>query len=323
MRYLVTGGSGFGGSGLVEALLNKDRKVTVIDIVAPSQAENLKEVIDHPNLNYIWKSIHDIVPQDIEGHDIVFHFAAQADVPLGFPSPIWTTWENVLGTTQLLEAVRQVGIDRFLLASSGNVFGKPMYLPIDEKHPLTPHNPYSASKACQEMLASAYYRAYGVPLVIVRNGVVVGERMRKEIFVFKWLYNILMDRPIIIEGGKQTRDPCYVGDTVNAWLLASEAPRETVIGEAFQVSRGKEYTIEEIASECMAVAGKKVAIEYQPYRPGEEGMRECFDISKARRILGYEPKTELPEALEKTLAWIKKEGIGKYASPTAEMLGRE
>ncbi len=310
MRYLITGGSGFGGCGLVMALLSSDYKVTVVDIVAPSHAENLKEVIDHPNLKYLWKSIHDLTPQDVEGHDIVVHFAAQADVPLGFPSPIWTIWENVVGITKVLEAVREVGIDRFLLASSGNVFGRPVYLPIDEKHPLTPHNPYSASKACQEMLAVAYYRAYGVPLVIIRNGVVIGERMRKEIFIFKWLYNILMDRPIIIEGGKQTRDPCYVGDTVNAWLLASEAPREKVVGETFQVSRGKEYTVKYIASKCMEVVGKNVAIEYRPYRPGEEGMRECFDISKARRVLGYEPKTELHEALEKTLAWIKRECIG-------------
>jgi len=292
------------------ALLSSDYKVTVVDIVAPSHAENLKEVIDHPNLKYMWKSIHDLTPQDVEGHDIVVHFAAQADVPLGFPSPIWTIWENAVGTTKVLEAVREVGIDRFLLASSSNVFGRPIYLPIDEKHPLTPHNPYSASKACQEMLALAYYRAYSVPLVVIRNGVVIGERMRKEIFIFKWLYNILMDRPIIMEGGKQTRDPCYVGDTVNAWLLACEAPRETVIGETFQVSRGKEYTLEDIASECMRIAGKKVAIEHRPYRPGEEGMRECFDISKAKRILGYEPKIELSEALEKTLAWIKRECIG-------------
>jgi len=310
VRYLITGGSGFGGCGLVMALLSSDYKVTVVDIVAPSHAENLKEVIDHPNLKYLWKSIHDLTPQDVEGHDIVVHFAAQADVPMGFPSPIWTIWENVVGTTKVLEAVREVGIDRFLLASSGNVFGRPLYLPIDENHPLTPHNPYSASKACQEMLALAYYRAYGVPLVIIRNGVVIGERMRKEIFVFKWLHNILMDRPIIIEGGKQTRDPCYVGDTINAWLLASEAPREKVVGETFQVSRGKEYTVGDIASKCMEVVGKNVAIKYRPYRPGEEGMRECFDISKARRVLGYEPKTELHEALEKTLAWIKRECIG-------------
>ena len=304
MRCLVTGGSGFGGCGLVERLLDRGYKVTVIDIVAPSHAENLREVIDHPNLRYVWKSVHDIDIRDIEGHDVVVHFAAQADVPMSFPSPIWTVWENAIGTVRVLEAIKGVGIDRFLLPSSGNVFGRAAYVPIDERHPLTPHNPYAASKACQEMLAYAYWRAYAVPVVVMRNGVVIGERMRREIFVFKWLYNILQDKPIIVEGGKQTRDPCYVGDTVNAWLLAIEAPREKVVGETFQVSRGKEYTLEEIASEAMKVAGKEVPIKYEPYRPGEEGMRECFDISKARNVLGYEPRVDLTEALEKTAAWI-------------------
>ena len=316
MRCLVTGGSGFGGCGLVEALLSRDYEVTVVDIVAPSHAENLKGVIDHPNLKYSWKSVHDLVPQDVEGHDIVVHFAAQADVPLSFPSPLWTVWENVMGTIKVLEAVREVGVDRFLLPSSGNVFGRPIHLPIDEEHPLTPHNPYAASKASQEMFALAYWRAYGVPLVVMRNGVVIGERMRREIFVFKWLYNILMDKPIIIEGGGQTRDPCYVADTVDAWILAIEVAREKVLGETFQVSRGKEYTLEDIALESMKVAGKKVPIEYAPYRPGEEGMRECFDISKAKHILGYEPRVDLPEALERTLAWIKRECVGPKLFPT-------
>ena len=89
--------------------------------------------------------------------------------------------------------------------------------------------------------------------------------------------------------------------------MACEASREKVVGEIFQVSRGKEYSIEEIALKCRELTGSQTAFEYKPYRPGEEGMRECFDISKARRVLGYEPKIELGEALEKTLAWIKKD----------------
>jgi len=305
VRCLITGGSGFGGAGLVQALLSRDHEVTVVDIVAPAHADALHEVIEHPRLNYLWKSVHDLTPGDVEGHDALAHFAAQSDVPMSFPSPLWTVWENVVGTTRVLEAVREAGIDRFLLASSGNVFGRPLYLPIDEEHPLTPHNPYAASKASQEMLAFAYWRAYGIPVTVLRNGVVIGEGMRREIFVFKWLYNIHRDRPIVIEGGEQTRDPCYVSDTVNAWLLALEAPREKVAGEAFQVSRGVEYTLDEIASACMEAAGKKVPVKREPYRPGEEGMRERFDISKAKSVLGYQPEVDLPEALEKTASWVR------------------
>lgn len=306
MRYLITGGSGFGGAGLVSTLLNRDSEVTVVDITAPSHADSLKGSIEHIGLKYLWKSIHDLTPKDVEGHDVIVHFAAQADVPMSFPSPIWTVWQNVVGTTKVLECAKDVGVERFLLASSGNVFGRPLYLPINESHPLTPHNPYAASKACQEMLTMAYWRAYKVPIIVLRNGVVIGEGMRREIFIFKWLYNILKERPIIMEGGSQTRDPCYVGDTVRGWLLALEAPKEKVVGEIFHISRGKEYSLDEIAQECMKIAGKKVPVEYRPYRPGEEGMRECFDISKAKDILGYFPQVDLPEALEKTLIWIKK-----------------
>lgn len=310
MRCLVTGSSGFGGSGLVGRLLERGHHVTAMDIVAPSHADNLSGVIDNPALTYLWKSVHDISPKDVEGHEVVVHLAAQADVPMGFTSPMWTLWENVVGTTQVLEAARQAGVEKLLLASSGNVFGRPLYLPIDEKHPLTPHNPYAASKACQEMLAWTYWRAYALPIIVMRNGVVIGEGMRREIFVFKWLYNILAGKPIVVEGGKQTRDPCYVADTVNAWLLAIEAPKEQVVGEAFQVSRGREYSLEEIAVTCMATVGQEVPIEYQPYRPGEEGMRECFDVSKARRVLGYESEVDLPEALQRTIAWIERDFIG-------------
>ena len=216
MRYLITGANGFAGSGLIKELLKREHKITALDIISPSHAENLEQIIEHSNFRYLWKSIHDITPKDIEGHDIVIHFAAQADVPMGFSSPLWTIWQSAAGTVQLLEAVKQVDISKFMLASSGNVFGRPIYLPIDEKHPLTPHNPYAASKACQEMLVMSYYRAYNIPIVIMRNGVVIGENMRKEIFIYKWLYNIYKGKSIIIEGGKQTRDPCYVGDTIDA-----------------------------------------------------------------------------------------------------------
>jgi UDP-glucose 4-epimerase len=306
MRCMITGGSGFGGTGLVNALLSRDFEITIVDITAPSHADSLQNCIEHGHLKYLWKSVHDLSPRDVEGHDIIVHFAAQADVPMGFPSPLWTMWENVMGTTNVLECAKAVGVDRFLLASSGNVFGRPLYLPINESHPLTPHNPYAASKACQEMLAMAYWRSYKVPVIIMRNGVVIGEGMRREIFIYKWLSNIIRNKPIVIEGGNQTRDPCYVSDTVLGWLLTLEAPKEKVVGEIFHISRGKEYTLNEIARECMGVAGNTVAIDYQPYRPGEEGMRECFDVSKAKEILGYTPRVDLCEALEKTLTWIKK-----------------
>ena len=303
MKVLVTGGSGFGGAGLVKALVAR-HQVTVVDIIAPHQVESLKDEIESGAVRYLWKSVHDIRPGDIEGHEVICHFAAQADVPMGFPSPVWTAYENVIGTIHILEAVREAGCERFLLPSSGNVFGRPQYLPIDEKHPPTPHNPYAASKASQEMFCWAYHRSYDVPLVVFRNGIVYGPGMRRDIFIYVWLYNLLRGKAIVVEGGDQTRDPCYVSDTVSAWVAAVEAPVEKVVGEAFQISKGREYAVSEIAELCVRIVPGEIT--YADYRPGEKGQRECFDIGKAKEVLGYNPAVDLEEGLQLTADWIRR-----------------
>lgn len=310
LSILITGGAGFGGAGLTKALLERGHKVTVFDITAPNHADALREEINKRYIKYLWKAVHDMNPKDIEGCDVVCHFAAQADVPMGFSSSFWTGWENVMGTIKVLETVRTVGIKKFILASSGNVYGRPLRLPIDENHPLTPHNPYAASKASQELYCWAYHRCYGIPLVVFRNGIVYGPGMRREIFIYKWLKELLLGHPIWVEGGEQTRDPCFVGETIEAWLKGVEAPAEKVVGEAFQISAGREYKVAEIAVKCVQAMGFSPAkkIGYRDYRPGEQGQRECFDISKAKRVLGYSPRIDLDTGIRLTLKWMREEG---------------
>jgi len=305
MKILITGGAGYGGSGLAKELLKRGHQIKIIDILAPNEAWKIKDIIDR--VEYVWKSVHDIKPEDIDGIDVVVHMAAQADVPLGFPAPIWTVWEESVGTTILLEACRNKPLKKFILASTGNVIGRPLYIPIDEKHPVVPHNPYSAAKASQELLAWAYYRSYGLPVTVMRNGIVYGPNMRKQIFLYIWMKNILNNKPIIIEGGEQTRDPCFGSDTVDAWTRIIEAPEDKVTGYTFQVSRGKEWHMEDIANLCMKVAGKGVPIIHKDYRPGERGQRECFDNSFAERQVGYKPKIDLEEGLKVLWEWVKKE----------------
>jgi len=307
LKVLITGAAGFGGSGLTKRLLKKGYEVTALDIVAPLHS-GLD--IDNPKLNYLWKAVHDIQPEDIEGHDIVVHFCAQADVPMGFPSPVWTAWENAMGTVALLEAARKVKIEKLIYAGSGNEWGRPLYLPIDEDHPLMPHNPYSWSKCAQELACWAWYRSYKVPIVVMSNGYICGPGMRREIFVFKWIYNILRNKPIILEGGDQTRDTTYVDDVLDAWELAIQAPKEKVVGEKFQVSYGQELKVRDIAELCMKACGKRVPIIEKPYRPGEFGQRELFSNEKARRVLGYNPKVPPEEAIRLTAEWIKREVLG-------------
>jgi UDP-glucose 4-epimerase len=137
------------------------------------------------------------------------------------------------------------------------------------------------------------------------NGAVIGPNMRREIFIFKWLWRIFHGQPIAVEGGDQTRDVTYVTDVVTAWLLAVEAPPENVVGQKFQVSFGQESTVMDLARMCLETAQIDVPIEVVDYRPGEEGQRECFCNSKAREVLGYRPQIGPREAIELTAEWVK------------------
>lgn len=305
MNVLVTGGAGFGGSGLVKELLRKGERVTVVDATGALMAERLYDVLEMENLCYSWKAIHDIKADDIAGHDVVIHFQAQADVPMGFESPMWTTYQNVMGTVALLEACRLSSPQKVIYAGSGNELGRPHYLPIDEEHPLTPHNPYSFSKAAAELACWAWQRCYALPMVVVSNGVVVGPGMRREIFIFKWLWAIAHDRELVIQGGDQTRDVTFVDDVVDAWLRCVYAPPEDVVGEKFQVSYGEEHTLVEIAEMCFEVTGKRAKVAHVPHRPGETGQRECFTNDKARRVLGYCPQVPPRDAIRLTWDWMK------------------
>lgn len=306
-RVLITGVAGFGGSRLAGALLDQGYGVTGLDVTPPNSALLLERELSHPEFRYIWKSIQDIQPSDVAGHSVVAHLAAQPDTPLAFESPRYTVMQNVAGTVELLEAVRRTdGVSKLIFAGSGNEVGRALYLPMDEAHPLTPHNPYGFSKAAGELAMWAWHRAYGVPSMVMSTGVVIGPHMRREVFVFKWLWNALHGQPIVVEGGRQTRDLTYIDDVVEAWTLAIQAPTDSVVGEKFFVGYGQECSIEELAGLCLEASGAAVPIKYVGYRPGEEGQREAFSTDKAKRVLGYCPKTSPAEAITLTAGWVRR-----------------
>ena len=305
-RVFITGAAGFAGSNLVKALLAKGYEVSGLDVVAPAHASLLREELCRPGFQYIWKSVQDVQPSEIAGHSVVAHLAAQPDTPMAFESPRYTAMQNVGGTVDLLEAVRHAGcVSKVLFAASGNELGRPLYLPMDEDHPLTPHNPYGFSKAAAELAMWAWHRAYSIPAVVLSTGVVVGPNMRREVFIFKWLWNALHGRPIVVEGGQQTRDLTYIDDVIQAWALAIEASAEQVVGQKFYVGYGEEHTIEELALMCRAITGSEVSVEYVDYRPGEEGQREAFSAEKARRVLGYSPQFSPGQAISLTVDWVR------------------
>ena len=157
MKILITGGAGFAGSGVVKKLLERGHLVTVIDMISPSHSSNLKEVIEHTNLKYIWKAISDIKPKDIEGYEVICAFNAQADEPMAFSSPVHTFYQNTVEYIRLLEMVKDVGCDRFFLPSSRNTYGNPFDRAIKETDKQIPHSIYGASKLSMEAITLAYY----------------------------------------------------------------------------------------------------------------------------------------------------------------------
>lgn len=306
MRIFVTGAAGFGAGGFIRKFLQDGHTVTGLDVVGRNHVDTLTdEELD--KVNWLWKSVHDVRTSEIEGHDVVIHLAAQADVPLGINSPQWSALENVQGSLSLCEALRACkdGPSKVIYAGSGNEIGRPLYVPIDENHPLTPHNPYAFSKAAAELVFWTYQRFCGLPVTVMSNGVVVGPGMRREIFVFKWFKNIMRGLPVVLEGGDQTRDITYSSDVQDAWTRVVYAPVEKVRGEKFQVSYGSEHRVDQILDWCFEIAGAKVPVIKRDYRPGEQGQRECFTHNKATKVLGYEPQVGPYEALKRTWEWMQ------------------
>jgi len=314
----IVGGAGFGGSGLAKHLVARGHKVTIMDRVGPLQAPLLRPIIDQ--VDYQWASLMDIKSTDLVDQDIVIHLAAQADVPYGFTGARQVTMDNVFGTVCLLEALKDAPwIKRIIYAGSGNEFGRAEYLPIDESHPLTPHNPYSFSKAAAEMAFRAWRLSYDLPVVYMSNGAVIGPNMRREIFIYKWLRNIALGRPIMIEGGDQTRDVTHVDDVVQAWIAAVEHEGDDIIGEKFQVSYGAEFSIDALAEMCYDITSPNIRLPiiHQPYRPGEEGQRELFTNQKARDFLGYDPQIDPATGIAMTWEWIQQDIVEEIRTVNA------
>jgi len=314
----ITGIAGAAGSTLAKRLLKEGYGISGLDIVAPLDAYRLKDIMDQ--IDYKWKAIHDISQHDLANADIVVDFAAQPNTPLGLTAPKFTVWENLEGLVSLLECVRRETPSLFVYPSSGVVFGRtPLgHLPIKEDEPLTPSSPYAATKACSEILCMSYLRCYNVPVTILRIGMGFGPGMRKDEAVAQFIIKTLKgDKEIKVESPKTTRDPSYLENVIDAWVLLFETPREEVIGETFHVSNGIEITIEDLARKCAEAATSVVPIRHMKtpiiipsssYRRGELGMRQHLDISKAKRVLKWEPKISLEEGLAKTARWLIEEG---------------
>jgi UDP-glucose 4-epimerase len=291
-RILVTGSSGFIGRNLVGEL--KRHNVEVITLTDPEG--HRIDVRD-------WRKI-----QEIRDIDIVYHLAAKTYVPFSFENPKAVYEVNVLGTLNILELCRLRDVEKIVFVSS-YVYGQPQYLPIDEKHPVQPTNPYMRSKVLGEELCRAYNNDFGLRCIILRPFNVYGVGQSDDLLI-PTIISQLQAGKIELQDSEPKRDFVYISDLISALI---EAEKFDGNFEIFNIGYGKSYSVKEIVdNNIIQLYGKEVKINYKNERRKNEIMDVVADIRKARAKLGWEPKISIEEGLRRCIDWFKEneEGSG-------------
>jgi len=306
-KILVAGGAGFIGSHIVDRLLEKEVKVTVLDNLYTGRLENVEHHKNNKNFRFVQGDVRNIktVMCAVKGVDAVFNEAAVVSVGRSMEDPLLANEVNVTGTLNLLKASIDLGVRRFIQASSASIYGDTETLPVHEGLPPKPISPYAVSELAAENYAQVFCRAYGLETVCLRYFNVYGPRQTYSPYsgVITIFVNQLLQsqRPTIFGDGKQTRDFVYVEDVVNANMLA--LTRREATGEVFNIASGKATTINKLVESLQEIVDKKKLkpVHREP-RPGD--IRHNYaSIEKARKILGYKPMFSTKKGLTKLVEW--------------------
>lgn len=304
---LVTGGGGFIGSHLVDALLAHGDEVRVLDNFSTGKLENLQHNIERIKL--ISGDLRDsaILSEAVQGVDLIFHQAAFVSVPQSMEDPESCFDINVNGTGKLLAEARAAGVKRVVLASSAAVYGENMAVPLAENEEPDPLSPYAASKSINEIYARLFTKHLGLDVVALRYFNVYGPRQNPAsdyAAVVPIFIKILEDedQPVIFGDGLQTRDFIYIADVVKANLLAAESSRAP--GMVFNICSGLEINLLDLIENLSAIYNRKIQPDFQQARPGDI-YRSLGDPNKAKDVLGFSPDTSIVNGLDETAAWMR------------------
>jgi len=305
--YLVTGGAGFIGSGLVRELLQRGERVRVLDNFLTGHRRNLIDVSGRIKLFEADIQNLEQVRTAVEGVDYVLHLAALASVPRSIEDPVSTNRTNVQGTLNVLLAARDAGVKRVVYAASSSAYGNVPSLPQTETMAPNPISPYAVSKFAGEMYASVFTEVYGLETVRVRYFNVFGPRQDPtspysgvlSLFITALLRGA---SPLIYGSGEQSRDFTFVNDAVDATLLACTAPGAA--GKVCNIATGGRYTLNQTISLLRRIIGSDVTPVFAAPRPGDI-LHSQADITTARQLLGYEPKISFEDGLARTVAWYR------------------
>lgn len=314
MKILITGGAGFIGSHLCDKYTKEGHTVVCLDNFMSGNLMNIRHLLDYRNFKLTKGDVRDFdflekIARDV---DVIFHLAAQIHVDRSYIEPELTYEVNVKGTQNVLEAARIYDAKKIIHASTSEVYGSAQYAPIDENHPLNAPHPYGASKIAADRMCYAYIQTYGMNISVLRLFNVFGPRQRDigyggviSIFTRRVLSNI----PSIIYGdGHQTRDYIYIEDAVKAYDLALK--HEEPLTEPINFGSGREVSILDLANKLIDLCGKKDDMKPVHVEPRiGEVERLIADASKAKKILGWEPKYDFETGLKMFVEWYKNYGF--------------
>ena len=312
MKAVVTGGAGFIGSNLVDALLERGDEVVIVDNLTTGKRENVEQALAN-GARLVELDIRDgQALRDLFDEvkpDVVFHFAAQIDVRRSVADTPLDATINVVGTINVLEAALRVGARVVNSSTGGAIYGEGRIIPAPEDHPAEPEAPYGQSKFAAEGYLELYRRLHGLSTISLRYGNVYGPRQDPlgEAGVIAIFCGKLIDgqTPTVFGDGKQTRDYVFVGDVVAANLAAGDSQATG----SFNIGTGKQTSVLDLVEALGAHADGDFEPEMAPERPGEV-QHIALDYTRAREELGYEPKVGLDEGLEITLQSVKASAQG-------------
>jgi UDP-glucose 4-epimerase len=321
VRALITGGAGFIGSHLAEALLNGGHEVDIIDNLSTGAIRNVGHLKSNPRFRYTIDTLTNepLLAELIDRNDVIFHFAAAVGVKLIVEEPVHTIETNVHGTEVVLKHANKKR-KKVVIASTSEVYGKSTDVPFREDADLVmgatvKHRwAYACSKAIDEFLALAYYKERGLPVIIVRFFNTVGPRQTGQygMVLPSFVQQALSGAPITVFGdGTQSRSFTYVGDVVECLLKLVSEPK--AVGQVFNIGNKEEVTILKLAEIVKSLTGSASPIEFVPYdKAYEEGFedmpRRVPDLTKVHQLVGYEPKVQLNEIITKVIDYFRTDG---------------
>jgi nucleoside-diphosphate-sugar epimerase len=303
-NYLVTGGAGFIGSHISEALVQRGHRVRVADSLVTGYRHNLRDGVEFMEADLAEPGE---AARAVAGMDLVLHQAAIPSVPRSVKNPIESHRANVDATLNVLLASRDAGVQRVVFAGSSSVFGELATLPKREDMPTNPMTPYALQKLVSEQYGRMFTKLYGLDVVTTRYFNVFGPRQdpgSPYSGVISLFATALLEgrQPVIYGDGNQTRDFTYVANVVDGVLRAVEAPEAA--GQVINVATGGRISLNELLQTMNRIVGSSISAIYEKPRAGDVRDSQA-DISKAKRLLGYSPIVGLEEGLKKTLDWCR------------------